>query len=272
EAASDAASVRRVMQLTPIKPAVATPRALSSPSRTQTSSSLISIPRALSSPSPSFDVDLELSHLHLISRPRALSSLLSDAARAFSSPPIWVSSIVEVTVVFHMSFWEWVLDPRSNYWKEVLEERLKINWVLAKTLWLELVWTVDWSLLDMLFACVTCSVSLLILFVGLFLPAVVRPILHSLEASKQVKAPPSYILCDSFCLLFVSVIVNALRLQNKQQHAVESTVAAAGASAKRTTTKRAAAAAAAAADSVAAAAAETVAATKRTALMFTYCC
>ncbi|KAF2564747.1 hypothetical protein F2Q70_00016308 [Brassica cretica] len=47
----------------------------------------------------------------------------------------------------------------------------------------------------MFFACVTCSVSLLILFVGLFLPAVVRPILHSLEASKQVKAPPSYILC-----------------------------------------------------------------------------
>ncbi|KAF3561783.1 hypothetical protein DY000_02014624, partial [Brassica cretica] len=44
------------------------------------------------------------------------------------------------------------------------------------------------------FACVTCSVSLLILFVGLFLPAVVRPILHSLEASKQVKAPP-YIFC-----------------------------------------------------------------------------
>ncbi|KAG2282943.1 hypothetical protein Bca52824_054163 [Brassica carinata] len=30
---------------------------------------------------------------------------------------------------------------------------------------------------------------------GFFLPAVVRPILHSLEASKQVKAPPSYILC-----------------------------------------------------------------------------
>lgn len=27
-------------------------------------------------------------------------------------------------------------------------------------------------------------------FVGLFLPAVVRPILDSLEASKQVKAPP----------------------------------------------------------------------------------
>ena len=28
------------------------------------------------------------------------------------------------------------------------------------------------------------------LLVGLFLPAVVRPILDSLEASKQVKAPP----------------------------------------------------------------------------------
>ena len=60
------------------------------------------------------------------------------------------------------------------------------------------------------FACVTCSVSLLILFVGLFLPAVVRPILHSLEASKQVKAPPSYILCvckfSSFVFMFPSSV------------------------------------------------------------------
>lgn len=39
--------------------------------------------------------------------------------------------------------------------------------------------------------------SLLLLYlVGLFLPAVVRPILDSLEASKQVKAPP---LADVSC-------------------------------------------------------------------------
>ncbi|CAN6916680.1 unnamed protein product [Brassica oleracea] len=66
DAASDAASERRVLRLTPIKPAAATPRALSSPSHTATSS-LISI--------SIFDVDLELSHLHLRRRPRALSSL-----------------------------------------------------------------------------------------------------------------------------------------------------------------------------------------------------
>uniref|UniRef100_A0A0D3AR63 Uncharacterized protein n=2 Tax=Brassica oleracea TaxID=3712 RepID=A0A0D3AR63_BRAOL len=68
EAASDAASERRVLRLTTIKPAAATPRALSSPSHTATSS-LISISISI------FDVDPELSHLHLRRRPRALSSL-----------------------------------------------------------------------------------------------------------------------------------------------------------------------------------------------------
>ncbi|KAL0684757.1 hypothetical protein Bca4012_051605 [Brassica carinata] len=139
------------------------PRALSSPSHTATSS-LISI--------SIFDVDLELSHLHLRRRPRALSSLTQH----------------ELSLLLRFGF-------QAYYWKEVLEERRKINWVLAKTLWLELVWTVDWWAGVKEFACVTCYVSLLILFVGFFLPAVVRPILHSLEASKQVKAPPSYILC-----------------------------------------------------------------------------
>ncbi|WZZ26866.1 hypothetical protein YC2023_010267 [Brassica napus] len=123
DAASDAASERRVLRLTPIKPAAATltqphlvfqidatllslsisisgrPRALSSPSPIQTSSSLISI---------SHSHELSHLHLHLRRRPRALSSpsqtqtsnsLLSDAARALSSPPIWVSSIVEKKLI-----------------------------------------------------------------------------------------------------------------------------------------------------------------------------
>ncbi|CAN7030026.1 unnamed protein product, partial [Brassica oleracea var. botrytis] len=75
-------------------------RALSSPSHTATSS-LISI--------SIFDVDLELSHLHLRRRPRALSSLTQH----------------ELSLLLRFGF-------QAYYWKEVLEERRKINWVLAK--------------------------------------------------------------------------------------------------------------------------------------------
>ncbi|KAL0664484.1 hypothetical protein Bca4012_101322 [Brassica carinata] len=132
---SDAASERRVLRLIPIKPADKTrgcdvnyavnnadltlshlhlrhrPRALSSPSHTATSS-LISI--------SIFDVDLELSHLHLRRRPRALSSLTQH----------------ELSLLLRFGF-------QAYYWKEVLEERRKINWCL-QNLVARVMHLVDW--------------------------------------------------------------------------------------------------------------------------------
>ncbi|CAF2093416.1 unnamed protein product [Brassica rapa] len=59
------------------------------------------------------------------------------------------------------------------------------------------------------------AASCLIGGVGLFLPAVVRPILDSLEASKQVKAPPltdvsiynTFIYVPSLCYMVYIVLM-----------------------------------------------------------------